>query len=466
MSPELVSILGLVGVFLVATMLPVHMGVLAFVAAFAIGHYALGVSVDQIASGFPSGLFIVLAGVTYLFAIADGNGTVGWLVQCATRLIAGRVVLIPWVMFLMTALLTAMGALVPAAVAIVAPIGMGLAKQYRIKPVLMGLMIVNGSNAGGFSPIGVYSAIVGGVVSRSGLVNSPVELFISCLAFNAVLSVVTFYLLGGRELINRSVWKPVPFAVAAGARTAHTMPHPEGEMALRATGTAQRGASVGAGPGAGQEELCPPDAPHGKDLGLNRERLFTLGALVGLAVGSLLFGLNVGFTALTAAVLLSLVSPSSAKSAVDRIAWPTILLVCGIVTYVDLMQHIGAVSWLSQSVATIGSPVISALMICLIGAIVSMFASTTGILGALIPLAVPIILSGHINSGGLILALCISASVVCCCPFSTSGALVVANASGAMRDLTFKRLLLCGFSFVVLMPIVSWLIFIVLPHQL
>ena len=33
--------------------------------------------------GFPGDLFIILVGVTYLFAIANGNGTVNWLVQAA-----------------------------------------------------------------------------------------------------------------------------------------------------------------------------------------------------------------------------------------------------------------------------------------------------------------------------------------------------------------------------------------------
>ena len=120
------------------------MGVLGIVAAFGVGT-ALGVSEDDIFAGFPGDLFVILVGVTFLFAIASNNGTVDWLVHAAVRAVGGRTAAIPWVMFLVTAILTASGAVVPGAVAIVAPIGLGFAVQYGINPVLMGLMIINGA---------------------------------------------------------------------------------------------------------------------------------------------------------------------------------------------------------------------------------------------------------------------------------------------------------------------------------
>jgi len=75
------------------------------------------------------------------------------------------------------------------------------------------------------------------------------------------------------------------------------------------------------------------------------------------------------------------------------------------------------------------APLLAALLICFIGAVVSAFASTTGILGALIPLAVPFLLTGQIGAVGVVIALAISSSVVDISPFSTNGALCVASAS-------------------------------------
>ena len=74
MSIELASILVLGAIFLIATVFPIHLGALAISAAFIVGMFVLpGTSaarVDSIVGGFPSDLFIVLTGVTFLFAIA------------------------------------------------------------------------------------------------------------------------------------------------------------------------------------------------------------------------------------------------------------------------------------------------------------------------------------------------------------------------------------------------------------
>jgi hypothetical protein len=96
---------------------------------------------------------------------------------------------------------------------------------------------------------------------------------------------------------------------------------------------------------------------------------------------------------------------------------------------------------------------------------VSAFASTTGILGALIPLAVPFLSQGEIGAVGVIIALCISSSVVDSSPFSTSGALVVANTPEDRRDRVYKRLLQWGMSMIIIAPITAWSIF-VLPGWL
>ena len=90
MSTELIPILALVVMFIAATVLPVNMGALGFVAAFFVGTLAVGMSTDEIIGGFPSELFLTLVGVTYLFAIAQNNGTVDLMVRGAVRLVRGR----------------------------------------------------------------------------------------------------------------------------------------------------------------------------------------------------------------------------------------------------------------------------------------------------------------------------------------------------------------------------------------
>jgi di/tricarboxylate transporter len=93
MTQEVVSILVLVAIFVIGTLRPINMGLLGITAAFVVGS-AVGVSEDDIFAGFPGDLFIILVGVTCLFAIANNNGTVDWLVHAAVRAVGGRVALI------------------------------------------------------------------------------------------------------------------------------------------------------------------------------------------------------------------------------------------------------------------------------------------------------------------------------------------------------------------------------------
>ncbi len=169
MSIEILSILLLIGMFVVATIQPINMGALAFACTFLLGTLIIGMKANDIFAGFPSDLFLTLVAVTYLFAIAQINGTIDWLVECAVRLVRGHVAWIPWVMFLVAAVITGFGALGPAAVAILAPVALSFAVQYRIHPVMMGLMVIHGAQAGGFSPISVYGGITNQIVAKAGL---------------------------------------------------------------------------------------------------------------------------------------------------------------------------------------------------------------------------------------------------------------------------------------------------------
>jgi di/tricarboxylate transporter len=433
----------LVLVFVISTVRSVNMGALALVAAFVVGTLVFTVDTSEILDGFPASLFVILVGVTYLFALARNNGTVDWIIHAAVRAVRGRVALVPWAMFAVCAAVTAMGAVSPAAVAIIAPVAMGFATRYRIHPMLMGFMVVQGATAGSFSPIGIFGVITNDVMRQNGLPSSPALLFVSTFAAAAVVAAIAYVSFGGRALIARGASERVLVNAVGNASG--------GSDTITSSGSGD--SSKGGGKSSGGT------APH--EGALNLERRLTLLGLASLALGALVFDLDVGFTALTVAVLLTLIFPASARGAVDKISWGTVLLIGGIVTYVALLQNQNTVQWLGDSVAHVGIPLLAAFLICLIGAIVSAFASTTGILGALIPLAIPFLMTGQVNATGLVIALAISSSLVDCSPFSTNGALVVANAAPEERDVVFGLTMRWGMTIMVVTPILAWLLFVV-----
>ncbi|BCW17567.1 hypothetical protein NtRootA9_02750 [Arthrobacter sp. NtRootA9] len=450
MSAPVLSIIILAAMFLLATVLPLNMGALAFVGAFLLGALVLGMSTNEILANFPGGLFLTIVGVTYLFAIAQNNGTIDLLVRGAVRLVGSRVALIPWVMFAITAVITAVGALSPAAVAIIAPIALSFAGKYKISPLLMGMMVIHGAQAGGFSPIAVYGVTVSGILAKTDLAFSPTALFLTSLIFNTLIALVLFVVLGGRALLSSRVGHFVE--QAAEARMAVSVGAKAGDVAFKGFGSGMYG----------------PRDPAGDGVAATKERsdripqLVTIAGLIVLAVVALGFKMDVGFVSITIAIVLALVSPAAQKGAINKISWSTVLLICGMLTFVGVLEEAGTIEFVSNGVAGLGMPLLAALLICFIGAVVSAFASSTAILAALIPLAVPFLSTGEIGAVGVICALAVAATIVDVSPFSTNGALVLANApEGVDKDKFYKQIL--GYSGIVIVagPILAWLALVV-----
>ena len=420
MLTQIAGIALLAVMFIIATVLPINMGALAFVGAFIIGLIS-GLPARDIFAGFPGDLFVTLVGITYLFAIAKNNGSIDWLVQKAVWLVRGRIAAIPWVMFTVAAVLTAVGAVSPAAVAIIAPIALRFSQRYKISPLLMGLLVIHGAQAGGFSPLSIYGGITNQVVERAGLPRNDLALFLASLFFNLGIGVLIFFLFRG---------------------------HKAGRLNERED----------------QKELSDGES-ESVQIELNRHRLLTLVGLISLGVGSLALELNIGLLAISVAVLLALLAPHDQKRAIEQVSWPTVLLITGVITYIAVLQKIGAVDLVGNSVSRIGAPLLAALLLCYIGGVVSAFASSIAVLGTTIPLAVPFLLQGHVQAVGVVAAIAVSTTIVDVSPFSTNGALVVANSQGVDKDHFYRQMLIYSAVVVAIGPFLTWLV-LILPGWL
>lgn len=465
MSAPVLSIIILAVMFLLATVLPLNMGALAFVGAFLLGSVVLGMSTNEILANFPGGLFLTIVGVTYLFAIAQNNGTIDLLVRGAVRLVGSKVALIPWVMFAITAVITAVGALSPAAVAIIAPIALSFAAKHKINPLMMGMMVIHGAQAGGFSPIAVYGVTVNSIIARTELDANPMAIFLASFLFNLAIALVLFVVLGGGKLLSTPGGRMVEQAaekrlsVSVGARAAGVTLQGSGSdisaAGVSAKGTSGSGTSSAAGP-------APAGAPPAGGARASMPQLITILGLIALAVISLGFKVDVGFVSITIAIVLALVSPAAQKGAVNKISWSTVLLICGMLTFVGVLEEAGTIAFVSGGVADLGMPLLAALLICYIGAIVSAFASSTAILAALIPLAVPFLATGEVGAVGVIAALAVASTIVDVSPFSTNGALVLANAPEDVdKDRFYKQILAYSGIVVAVGPAVAWLVMVV-----
>lgn len=289
----------------------------------------------------------------------------------------------------------------------------------------MGALVVHGAQAGGFSPISIYGSIVNGVVERENLPGNELVLFLASLVVNLIIAAIVFVLFGGLKLKGRDL-------ANGSAAESDGKDKDNGDGALAADAS-----------------------------GLTPARIATLAALAALVVAVLVFDLDAGLCAITLAVVLSAFWPDTSRKAVGEVAWPTVLLICGVLTYVGVLEEMGTIDYAGNAVSDIGVPLLAAVLLCYIAAVISAFASSVGIMGALIPLAVPFLAQGEIGAVGMIAALAVSATVVDVSPFSTNGALVLAAAPDVDRERFFRQLMVYGGIVVAVVPAAVWLVLVV-----
>lgn len=190
-------------------------------------------------------------------------------------------------------------------------------------------------------------------------------------------------------------------------------------------------------------------------------QIVTLVLLAALAIGTVVFDLDVGFLSVVLAVTLRLATYRSYPDAVGKVSWSTVLLICGVITYVGVLQAAGTIDYVSGGITSLGAPLLAALL-CYLGGVLSAFASSVGILGVAIPLAVPFLQQGDVSPIGMVAALAVATTIVDVSPFSTNGALVLANAPADIdKDRFYRQMLLYSAIVVALGPLLAWLLLVV-----
>lgn len=443
MTLSLLAFLVLIAAFAVGCFTRINAGLLALVAAFGVGTLIGGLSPDDVMAGFPTELLLILVGATLLFGIVKQTGTIDLLAYWAERLANGRRLLVAVLMFLLTALLASAGAFTPAAIAIVAPVALALGARFGISALAMGLVVIQGANAGAFSPVNPFGALANVMLDKAGSPDGTLMLYVYCFVFNAVLAVIAYA--GVQTLVRRRV------ARADGRPTTA-----QGELEESGSPQGEVGGGTGSAvlTGPAKTEVVP------QKVAVTPMRVLSLVSIGALLVLTTVFGLDVGLASIALAVLLIVVDPDVQKPTIDSMPWSAILLVTGIVTYVGMLESVGALKDLQTGIESLGSGSVAALITSYVVGLISAFASTTGTLGVISPVVVPIAADPTLTAIGVVTAISISSSVVDTSPMSTSGALLMASAEPEEERLFFRSLLLWAVAMIAVVPLVAWLIFV------
>jgi Na+/H+ antiporter NhaD/arsenite permease-like protein len=373
----------------------VNAGVLALALAWLVSLFA-GLPLERVTGLFPSGLFLTLLAVTLLFGIARINGTLAQLTGPLLRLACSRRRALPLTFFTLAAGLSTVGVGNIGTVALLAPLGLTVARDAGVGSFLMTLMIVSGANAGALSPLAFTGVIANGLIARQGLSMSPwADVFLPSSLTQGLIALAAYALFR--------------HGIRAEAPIAHPVRTP-----------------------------------------WRRAQAATAALLLLFVMGVAVFKADVGFLGLTLSAILLLGGATSPKAALEAVAWDAVLMVSGMSLLVGTIEACGGLDLLSSGVARVATPETAAGTLALVAGASSIYSSSSGVvMPAMIPLVPGLIeRMGGGDPVALVSAINVGSHVVDVSPLSTLGALCLASAAEedeAKRKL-FRSLLICGAS--------------------
>ena len=395
MSPAVVSLIALVAAIVLSIVSRINVGLVAIAFAWLIGAYVGDIGVDAVIRAFPASLFLTLAGVTLLFAIAHENGTLEHLTYRAVALARGNARLLPVIFFAIALLVSTVGPGAIASVALVAPLTMVIGERAGVPHFLSALMVANGANAGNLSPISSVGVIANTSMARAGLVGHEAKVWFANLAAHALVARAAYFMLGGFRLEGEADTDRL-------RRTART--------------------------------FTP------------REQI-TVGAILVWIAGVLVFKLNLGLSAFAAAALLVALRTVDEGAAIRRIPWGAILMVSGVSLLVGVLEATGGMKLFEALLSRLATPETVNGVIAFVTGAISIFSSTSGVvLPAFLPTAAGVV--ERLGGGdplAVALSINVGSSLVDVSPLSTLGALCVAAvADGTAAAKLFRQLLIWG----------------------
>ena len=370
----LLSLFSLAGAIFLGFFRKMNTGLVCIGFALLLGKIA-GMADRDIIGGFNYSLFLMLLGVTYLFGLAEINGTLKLLTRKITVLAGKHTYMIPVVMYVFATVLSALGPGTIPTTAIMMVFGMTLAVEMKINPAMLAAIIFLGAAGGGMSPLAATGIIGLDLCQGFGLTGIEMPLLVNGVLSSTVYAALVYVAFGGYKLKSDVV-------------------------------------------------LQFSDIPA-----FNKEQIITLIGIASMVGLVLLFKVNVGLASFTVAMVLSFLRVSDEEQALKKIPWGTLLLICGVGVLMNVIIALGGIDLLSASLASVMSAKSATTILGVTAGVMSWFSSTSGVvMPTLIPTIPHIIeqMSISVNPVEWVTAISMVSNTAGISPLSTGGALALA----------------------------------------
>ena len=199
MNLAIISLIVLVMVVAIGFIKKVNLGFLSLGVAFILGTIG-DMSAKEISNGFSSSMFVTLVGVTFLFGMASNNGTLELFSKKIVALVGKNTVLIPILMFVLSAFISAIGPGHIAAGILMTTFAMYLAFEMKINPIATALYAKLGANAGCASPLSLTGVLAKSLSEPLGYSGFGLHLFLSTLISGFIFTLILYVAFKGYKV--------------------------------------------------------------------------------------------------------------------------------------------------------------------------------------------------------------------------------------------------------------------------
>ena len=412
MNLALISLIALLVAILISCFSRANVGVLCIAFAFIIGAGG-GMKVQEVVAGFPTGMFMTLVGITLLFSQARVNGTLDRLADKAVTLARGNRGFIPIIFFVIALVISSVGPGNIGATALLAPVAMVVAARSGITAFLMAIMVVNGANAGGFSPLAPSGIVANEAMAKIGLAGSELHNYFNTFLAQSFVAFAGYFALGGLKLFR--------------SRTD-----------------------------------SDPQELHGEVEPLNRQQKITMVVIAAFVASVVFLKADITLGSFIAAAVLTLLRATDEEAAIKTVPWNAIIMVAGVTVLIGLIEKSGGMDLFTSLLARISTQRTVTAVVAFVCGVISVYSSSTGVV---IPAFLPTV-PGLIEKlgGGDALAIASSINVgaflVDVSPLSTLGAICIANAPATEnRGTLFNKMLAWGLSMAIVGALVCFIFF-------
>jgi len=400
----------------------VNLGFLAIGAAFILSIIA-GIGPKYVTKAFDADMFVTLVGVTFLFGMASQNGTLDLFSKKVVALVGKRTVLIPILMFFLSAFISAIGPGHIAAGILMTTFAVYLAFEMKINPITTALFAKLGANAGCASPLSLTGQL--GLKLTNNLVSDVTN----------------------ADIVDRLGFSGLPFFMATLV---------SGFIFTLLLYIFTKSYKVKA-----DNPLKLKDIPK-----FNWKQWVTIGAIVMMVVLCIGFQMNTGLTAFVMAAILVLLQCADEKKAIKGIPWGTLVFICGVGVLVSVIDMMGGIDMISNLLQKLMGPSTATPVLAATSGILSWVSSTTGVVMPAMFKMLPNILrsfGSSVNYMELISAITATSFAAAISPLSTGGAIIMSSYSASKETTNeemnkiFKFLFLLSVANVLLNVLLSWI---------